>query len=255
MITSGESVRLNLAGRAALDGRIERPHPADSSPDLSASLSVIVPCYNEAPTVEVLLRRVRQALPAAEIIVVDDGSTDGTGEIVRHLKEDLRLLVVACEANRGKGAAFRSGLELVNRTYTVIQDADLEYDPRELRVLLEIALADDLDAVYGSRYLHRGRRTGGARLNYWAVKILGLVLRIKHGVVLSDPATCYKLFRTKLVKSWTLESVGFDLCQELNAHLPQVASFHEAPISYSPRSRAEGRKVCWRDSICTFNYR
>ncbi|GIX00666.1 MAG: hypothetical protein KatS3mg111_3998 [Pirellulaceae bacterium] len=248
MITGGESVQLNLRDRAALDGEIERPHPDESSRDISASLSVIVPCYNEAPTVVALLRRVRRAVPEAEIIVVDDGSTDGTGELIDGLAREVDLHVLRMEANAGKGAAVRRGLKLATRRWVVIQDADLEYEPEDLRRLAEEADSGSGVAVYGSRFKRRGHVDGGRWLNYVGVRVLALLQWLLYGRWLSDPHTCYKMIRRDVLRAMNLRSRGFELCAEINSRLLRAGyEIAEVPIRYEPRGVAEGKKIGIRD--------
>ncbi len=203
----------------------------------SPLISVIVPCFNEARTVVQLLKSVRAALPLAQIIVVDDRSTDGSGALIEGLVHDLDLRHLQLASNQGKGVAFRAGLGVVDREYVVVQDADLEYNPKDICRLLQHAVEHRLDAVYGSRYLNGGSANRGALANYVAVKLLSIVLRVVHGLRLSDPATCYKLFRSELVKSWPLRSQGFELCQELNTQIARGYRFAELRIGYIPRTK------------------
>ena len=214
----------------------------------SALISVIVPCFNEARTIVQLLRRVRAALPFAQIIVADDGSTDGSGMLIDGLVSELGLQHQHQETNQGKGSAVRAGLGLVEREYVVIQDADLEYNPADICRLLRHAVEHRLDAVYGSRYLNGSANRGGLA-NYVAVKLLAFVLRIVHGLRLTDPATCYKLFRSELVKSWPLRSQGFEICQELNTRIARGCRFAEFQISYKPRNRKAGKKIVASDFL------
>ena len=210
----------------------------------SARVSVVVPCFNEAATVRELLRRLRSALPHSQVIVVDDGSTDGSSDEIRSVAGELRLETCFSPTNQGKGAAFRAGLARADREFVVIQDADLEYDPGDIMKLLSVALSGDWDAVYGSRYLSQGRRRGGSYWNYLAVRCLSCMLWLKQGLRLSDPATCYKLIRRDRLQAVVLRSDGFELCQELNrAAAEQHWRVVEQPIGYRPRSRADGKKI------------
>jgi len=215
-------------------------------------ISVIVPCFNEARTIVPLLKSVRAALPFAKLIVVDDGSTDGSGALIAGLVNELDLRHLNLTTNQGKGAAFRAGLELVDREYVVIQDADLEYNPADICRLLQHAVEHQLDAVYGSRYLNGGSANRGALANFVAVKLLALVLRAVHGLSLTDPASCYKLFRSELVKSWPLRSQGFEICQELNTKIARGYRFAELPIRYLPRSKKDGKKIVASDFLRAF---
>jgi hypothetical protein len=231
-------------GSAAASRFLEQASVACTTPEYSSRLSVIVPCYNEAATVAELLRQVRQALPHAQCIVVDDGSTDGSLEQIKSVQPQFGLHVQSLASNRGKGAAFRAGLELADRDYVVIQDADLEYNPADIAGLLRYAIENSTDVVYGSRYLTRGRRPGGAWGNYFAVVVLSQILRQVHGLRLTDPATGYKLFRRDWLAGVQLRSQGFELCQELNRLVAERRSpVVELPVSYQPRSRVEGKKI------------
>ncbi len=194
-----------------------------------------------------MLRSLRAALPLAQIIVVDDGSTDGSGELIEGLVTELGLRYLHQVANQGKGSAFRVGLGFVDREYVIIQDADLEYNPADICRLLRHAVEYRLDAVYGSRYLDGGSANRGALVNYVAVKLLAFVLRVVHGLRLTDPATCYKLFRSELVTSWPLRSQGFELCQELNIRIARGCRFAELQISYKPRRKKDGKKIVAMD--------
>ena len=210
----------------------------------SVRLSVIVPCFNEMATVAELLRRVRRSLPTAQIIVVDDGSTDGSLGAIREVEQSLALEVVCLDRNYGKGYAFRAGLELADREFVIIQDADLEYDPRDIPKLLSHAIENNSDAVYGSRYLAQGHRTGGAWRNYLAVLLLAKILKWRHRLQLSDPATCYKLFRRELLCEIKLGSNGFELCQELNRLVAERKwQIDEVAVSYEPRTIQQGKKI------------
>jgi dolichol-phosphate mannosyltransferase len=211
---------------------------------LGQRLSVIVPCFNEVATIEEILRSVRTTVPNAQMIVVDDGSTDATLTVISSLADELELVVVPEANNCGKGSAVRAGLARVTRDWVVIQDADLEYNPQEILKLLECAEKEDLSAVYGSRYLHAGRAVGGAWLNYWAVKLLACVQWLLYGRWLSDPHTCYKLVKADLLKNLGLRSNGFEFCAEVNSKLLSLGvEIRELPIAYVPRTVAEGKKI------------
>jgi len=215
-------------------------------------LSVVVPAFNEAETIEAVLRRLRQVPLRLEVIAVDDASTDGTGDILDRLAAEgggLVHKVIRHPTNRGKGAAYRSGVAATTGHVVVAQDADLEYDPGELVRLLEPIRDGRADAVYGSRF------QGGARrvLFFWHAvgnRLLTLLSNMFTNLNLTDMETCYKLVRSDLLKRLPLTSDRFGLEVELTARLAQArARIWELPISYSGRTYAEGKKITWRDGM------
>lgn len=220
--------------------------------EIGANLSVVVPCFNEAKSLELILRKVRNELPCSEIVVVDDGSTDGCGEISEGLRRSLQLVVIHQE-NAGKGAAISAGLHRVTRDWVVIQDADLEYEPSDILTMLQVLIDHpQVQAVYGTRYGSKGRADGGAIFNYWGVRLFSSLLRIRFGVRVSDPHTCYKLIRTDLLREFDLSLKGFEFCTEVTCKLlRRGVSIVEVPIRYTPRNVAQGKKIGWRDFITT----
>lgn len=211
-------------------------------------LTVLVPCHNEAATVGELLRRTRAALPLAEIIVIDDGSTDDSVTVAEELQAEYDLIVLRLAARNGKGAAVSAGLLQAQRHWVVIQDADLEYDPRDLQRLATTAHAHPQAAIYGSRYLHHGKAAGGALAPYLGVKFLAILVKLLFGSYLSDTHTCYKMLPTALMRRIALQSTGFELCAEITGKLlKEHVRIIEIPISYQPRSVAAGKKIGARD--------
>ena len=218
-------------------------------------VSIVVPAYNERPTEAEVLRRVAAApLPAGlerEIVVVDDGSTDGTRDVLRELvaSGELPLRVFEQPQNRGKGAALRRGFAEATGDVILIQDADLEYDPRDYPRLLEPILAGDADAVFGSRFLGGPHRV----LLFWhslGNRFLTMVSNMLSNLNLTDMETCYKVFRRSLLDGMTLRSNRFGIEPELTARLARRrARIYEVPISYRGRTYAEGKKIGWRDGI------
>ncbi len=214
------------------------------------TLSVIVPAYNEGATIESVARRLRAIPLRLEIIAVDDASTDGTGEIVDRLAQE-RLIdrVIHHPANRGKGAALRSGIAAAGGDVIVVQDADLEYDPADLVTLLQPIRTGKADAVYGSRFQGGPRRV----LFFWhsvGNRFLTLMSNMFTNLNLTDMETCYKLVRTDLLKRLPLTSDRFGFEVEVTARLAQVgARIWELPITYSGRTYAEGKKITWRDGL------
>src|SRR6266851_2483478 len=205
-------------------------------------LTVIMPAYNEAATVEIALRR--------EIIAVNDASTDGTREILDKLAEKGVVdRVIHHEKNQGKGAAIRSGIAMATGDAIVVQDADLEYDPADLPSLLRPIRARQADAVYGSRFQGGPHRV----LYFWHYignRFLTLLSNMFTNLNLTDLETCYKLVRTDLIKRLPLSSNRFGFEVEITARLAQArARIWEMPISYSGRTYAEGKKITWRDGF------
>jgi len=217
-------------------------------------LSVVIPVYNEIATVEKLLRQVREVPLDLDVVVVDDGSTDGTRDLLVNLADELIDQLCMHEKNLGKGAALRTGFEWVKGHVVVIQDADLEYDPLELPVLLEPILSGKADAVYGSRFLGGPHRV----LLFWhsvGNRLLTLLSNILTDVNLTDMETCYKMIRADLLRSLPLSTKRFGIEPELTARLAQAgARIYELPISYHGRSYSEGKKIGWRDGVSALGW-
>ncbi len=215
-------------------------------------LSIIIPVYNECATIEDIIGRVVAVDfgPAEkELVIVDDGSTDGTREILKERFSNAHM-VVFHERNQGKGAAVRTGLAHARGDVLTIQDADLEYDPKDLLRMYETLINKRADVVYGSRVLH----TGGKYYSSFLFHIGGLLVtwwtNLLYGVMLTDEATCYKMFTRKAFKKISLTCNGFEFCPELTGKLLNVGfTIHEIPISYSPRSHREGKKIKMSDGI------
>lgn len=214
----------------------------------SVKLTVVIPVYNERETLPQILSRVRSLPVEKEIIVVDNFSTDGTREYLQAVNL-AEVRVVLQPANYQKGTSVRKGIELAQGEYTVIQDADLEYEPEEIVELLRVAEEEGAAAVFGSRFLNpaqaRGRffpRFGRNRLND--------LFRVLYWSSLTDIATCYKLVRTELLRGLRLRSAGFDLDYEIAAKLAKAgAAMREVPVSYRPRTAAQGKKLVWTDGL------
>jgi glycosyltransferase involved in cell wall biosynthesis len=216
-------------------------------------LSVIVPAYNETVTVEPMVRRLRTVPIRLEVIAVDDASTDGTGQALdRMAKDGLLDHVIHHAKNRGKGAAVRSGIAACTGDVIVVQDADLEYDPADLPVLLGPIRQGRADAVYGSRFHGGPRRV----LFFWHAvgnRFLTLLSNMFTNLNLTDMETCYKLVRADLLKRLPLRSNRFGFEVEITARLSQAgARIWELPITYSGRTYAEGKKITWRDGMAAF---
>jgi glycosyltransferase involved in cell wall biosynthesis len=224
------------------------PRPPHTPADLL--LTVVVPAYNEAATVEHVIRRLRGVPLRLEIIAVNDASTDTTREILDRLKaQGLIDQVIHQQTNQGKGAAVRAGIQAARGDVVAVQDADLEYDPVELPALLEPIRQDKADAVYGSRFLGGPHRV----LFFWhsvGNTFLTLLSNMFTDLNLTDMETGYKLIRGPVAKALVLTSNRFGIEVELTARLAQArARIWELPISYSGRTYAEGKKIGWRDGV------
>ena len=218
-------------------------------------LSVVIPAYNEIRTAEILLQRVREVRLDVEVIVVDDGSTDGTRDLLLRLRDEGVIdILVFQEVNKGKGAALRAGFERATGDIIAIQDADLEYDPHELPALMQPILAGKADAVYGSRFLGGPHRV----LFFWHMmgnRFLTLLSNMFTDLNLTDMETCYKVVHADLLKSLPLSANRFGFEPEVTARLAQArARIYELPISYDGRSYAEGKKINWKDGVSALYY-
>jgi glycosyltransferase involved in cell wall biosynthesis len=214
-------------------------------------LSVIVPVYNEVPQLKNVIRILMTApcpIPR-EWIFVDDCSTDGSLQILRELAAEYQFRLIAQEQNQGKGAAVIRGIEEATGEYIMIQDADFEYDPRDIPSLMEPLLQDRADVVYGSRFKKNAPQVHRT-YHYFVNRFLTLSSNLLSGIYLTDMETCYKIFRSGLLKSMNLQSRRFGIEVELTAYVAKSqARIHELPISYYPRTRLQGKKINWRDGF------
>ncbi len=229
---------------------------AESSPD--RILTVVIPVFNEVTTVDAILELVLEQPVVREVVLVDDGSTDGTREKLGRWEVHERVQVHLHPENRGKGAAVRTGFQHARGDIVVIQDADLEYDPREYPVLLQPILDGHADAVYGSRFL-----AGPSRVLYYKHRLgngfLTFLSNLATDLNLTDMETCYKAVRREWLQSLELTQERFGIEPELTAKLARAgARVYEVPISYRGRTYAEGKKIGWRDGVqaiwCIWKY-
>jgi glycosyltransferase involved in cell wall biosynthesis len=211
-------------------------------------LSVVMPAYNEQATIEEMVRRVLAVPLRIELIIVDDGSKDDTRDILARLSRELPIKVVLQPANGGKGAALRRGFQEVTGDLVIIQDADLEYSPEEFPELIALICEGRADVVYGSRFL--GRHRVFMFTHYAGNRFLTLVANVLYNTMLSDMETCYKVMRTEVLRSMTLESDGFGIEPELTAKIfKRHYRVYEVPITYDGRGYEEGKKITWRDGF------
>jgi glycosyltransferase involved in cell wall biosynthesis len=215
-------------------------------------ISVVIPVYNEATTVKELIAQVQSVPIDKEIIIVDDGSSDGTRDVLRGLQGQERLTILFHEKNQGKGAALRTAFQQVKGDIVIIQDADLEYDPQEYGKLIKPILDGKADVVYGSRFLGGPHRV----LLFWHYvgnKILTLFSNMLTNLNLTDMETCYKVFKASLLKQFSIESNRFGVEPEITTKLARLkCRIYEVDISYSGRDYTEGKKINWKDGIAAF---
>ncbi len=212
-------------------------------------LSIIIPCYNEKRYLAELISRVKKSpVKEKEIILVDDGSTDGTTEQIKsNLEQEVDKVIYHTE-NMGKGTAIKTGLKHVTGDVVIIQDADLEYDPEEYPKLMKPIEEGKADVVYGSRFLGEGPHRVHMFWHYIGNKFLTLLSNMFTNLNLTDMETCYKLFKTEIIKSINLQEKGFGIEPELTTKIAKLnCRIYEVGISYSGRSYEEGKKIGWRD--------
>lgn len=214
-------------------------------------LSVIIPVYNEASTLARLIERVRNVPIDKQIVLIDDGSTDGTRELLKDYESDADCTVLYHEHNRGKGAALRTGIQHARGELVIIQDADMEYDPAEYPKLIQPIADGKADVVYGSRFAasesHRVLRFWHSKGN----KALTLLSNMLTNLNLTDMETCYKLFKRELIQKIEIEEDRFGFEPEITAKLARIKGvrFYEVGITYDSRSYDEGKKIGWKDAL------
>lgn len=211
-------------------------------------ISVLIPVYNEKDSLLELLKRVEAVNFGLEkeIILVDDYSTDGTKELYAQIPHKI----LYHEKNQGKGAALRTGLKEATGDIIIIQDADLEYNPEDYVPLVEHIKNDEADVVYGSRFADKRNKGNFLFLSFVANKTLTLMTQILFGTKLTDMETCYKAFKSEVIKDVEIKSNRFDFEPEITAKvLKKKVRFHELPISYNARTNDEGKKIGWKDGV------
>jgi glycosyltransferase involved in cell wall biosynthesis len=219
---------------------------------MADKLSIVIPIYNEAEHLEEILRQI-EAVDIGmekELILVDDCSTDGTREILQKLQNSTNntAKIYYHEINRGKGATVRTGFQHITGDITLIQDADLEYDPQDYPILLEPILAGKADVVYGSRFME-GRQEGLLR-SYLANRFLTFLSNLVNGTKLTDMETCYKVIKTDILKEVSLRSDRFGFEPEITAKLAKrKCNIVDVPISYRGRDYHQGKTVSWKDGV------
>lgn len=213
-------------------------------------LSIVIPVYNEKNTVLDIIRKI-DSLPASlnrELIIVDDGSTDGTREILKSLENRNDVKLIYKELNSGKGDSLKVGFKNSKGDYVIVQDADLEYEPKDYFKLLEAIDGKDNTIIYGSRFM--GHYEEMSSLHYYGNKFLTLITNILYGVELSDMETCYKLFPGNFIRSLKLKANRFDFEPEITAKvLKSGYKIIEVPIKYYGRKHSEGKKITWKDGF------
>ncbi|GAB4017814.1 glycosyltransferase family 2 protein [Spirosoma koreense] len=209
----------------------------------------MIPAYNEIKSIDTLLEKV-QAVPVnKEIIIVDDGSTDGTRDRLATYQSVPNVKVIYHEHNQGKGAAIRTAIQHMTGDIAIVQDADLEYEPQDYRALIQPIIDGKEKVVYGSRFLNRENRHSYMSF-YIGGQVVTFLANILYNQRLTDEPTCYKVFETNFLRSIPLECTRFEFCPEVTAKVAKRGiRIKELPISYYPRSIAEGKKISWFDGL------
>ena len=219
-------------------------------------LSVIVPVFNEKNTILEVLKRISAVNIDKEILIIDDGSTDGTRDVLKTVdshqsaadRRNDEIKIIYHKRNMGKGRAIRTGLNNATGDVVIIQDADLEYDPQDYPKLIEPILSGRAKVVYGSRLFGKGKKS------YWSFylggRLLSFLANLLYNAGITDEPTCYKAFRADVIKSIDLKCRRFEFCPEVTAKVRKKGyKIFEVPINYEPRSIKDGKKISWRDGL------
>ncbi len=219
-----------------------------ATPLVDPLLSVIMPVYNETATIEEIIMRVLAVPLRVELLVIDDGSTDGSRDVLTKLAGERDFKLILQEKNQGKGAAVRKGFAEASGDIFVVQDADLEYSPEEYPELIDLIVRGKADAVYGSRFL--GRHRAFLFVHYMGNRFLTLVTNVLYNTILTDMETCFKAIRAEKVRQMTLRSDRFGIEPEITAKLFKMGCrVYEVPITYEGRGYEEGKKISWKDGL------
>jgi glycosyltransferase involved in cell wall biosynthesis len=211
-------------------------------------VSVVVPAYNEIDTIEEIIRRVLAVPLRIELIVVDDGSADGTRDLLQKLQRAHGFKLIQQPRNGGKGSALRAGFAQISGDIVIVQDADLEYSPEEYPSLIEPIASGRADVVYGSRFL--GRHRVFLFTHYMGNKLLTFLTNLLYNTILTDMETCFKVMRADVLRSFSLRSNGFGIEPEITAKIfKRGFRVYEIPITYDGRGYTEGKKITWRDGL------
>jgi dolichol-phosphate mannosyltransferase len=234
--------------RGRQDGAADGSRFPYSNSELAMKLSIIIPTYNEAMTLGIILEKVLDVPLEKEVIIVDDGSTDSTGQILEAYRDRADVLIITHSRNLGKGASIRSALTHVSGEAVVIQDADLELNPLDFLKLIEPLQAGTGRVIYGARQI---RPEGALCIRFHvARKILSALTNLLYRQKLTDEPTCYKMFDSKLLQGISLNCIGFEFCAEVTAKVArQGIQIKEIPINYYPRTMKAGKKIRWTDGI------
>jgi len=213
-------------------------------------LSIIIPCYNEKETIERVINQLDEINLNKEVILVDDGSIDGSREKLKNLQKKSKIRVLYHQRNLGKGAAIKTALNFISGNFVIIQDADLEYSPADYQKLLKCALEFHAQVVYGSRRSQSRHKRYSSFFFYLGGIFLTWLTNILYGTRITDVTTCYKLFKTELIKNIRLKSKRFEFCAEVTAKIAKKGiKIYEVPIHYFPRKPNEGKKIKWLDGF------